>query len=81
MFATRRSALAPAMSTAADRMREHRRRERQGKIQLVIEADAVAVVEVLVEAQLLPASPLVEHSKHAIEAAVEQLLTMIGSRE
>jgi hypothetical protein len=60
------------MSTAADRQRARRQRLANGKIQLTIEADEVALVEALVEARLL--EPVVDHDRRAIEAATQKLL-------
>jgi hypothetical protein len=59
-------------SAAALRQQRHRRREREGKIPLMVEVDEAKIVEVLVAAKLI--DPMADHAKAEIEAAVERLL-------
>ena len=68
-----------AMTSATVRQRRRRERLANGRIQLTIEADEVALLEALHEARLL--DPLVDHDRCEIERAVERLIEMIAERE
>lgn len=64
------------MSSAAERQREHRRREASGRILLTVEVDEIEVTEVLRAARLL--NPMLEHSREDIALAVERLIKLLA---
>ena len=64
------------MSSAADRMRRRRERERTGRVILMVEFDETQLTETLCQARLI--DPMAETSRADLERAVERLVELVG---
>src|SRR5262245_66378455 len=70
-----RPARAASLSTAALRVRRHRARRAAGRLSLSIEVDEVALIKVLVQADLL--DRLQDHDRAALGHAIEHLIELL----